>query len=42
MILNHLKLGQAANFMKYFDDIDSLIFLRKPLILNKVAFLASN
>ena len=42
MILNHVKLKRAVTFMKYAASVVSLIFLSKPLISNKMKFLASN
>ena len=42
MILNHVKLKRAVTFMKYDAGVVSLIFLSKPLISNKMKFLASN
>ena len=42
MTLNHVKLGRAVTFMKYFASVVSLIFLPKTLIWNQITFLVSN
>ena len=41
MTLNRVKLGRAVTFMNYLASIVSLIFLSKPLIWNKITFMAS-
>ena len=41
-MLNHIKLGRAVTFMKYFASVVYLIFLPKTLNWNKIMFSASN
>ena len=41
MTLNHVKLGRAVTFMKYFANVASLIILPKTLIWNKMTFPSS-
>ena len=42
MVVNHAKLGHAFIFTKDLARVVTLGFLVKPLILNKMVFLASN
>ena len=42
MTLNRVKLGRVVTFMKYLAGVDSLIFLTKTLIWNKITFPSLN
>ena len=42
MTLDCVKLRPAVTFMKYLASVDSLVFLPKTLIWNKITFPASN
>ena len=42
MTANRLKLGCAVTFMKYLASVVPLIFLKKPLIWNKINYSTLN